>query len=58
MFDALTNDRPYRKAFLPEKALLVMHNDLSGSEEQIALKEFRAVLAKSTAVTAYQFNSR
>ena len=44
VYDALTTDRPYRKAFTREKALDIMASDVGGFDP-VLFAEFRELLA-------------
>ncbi len=45
VYDALTTDRPYRKAFTREKALEIMGSDVGGFDP-VLFAEFRSLLAR------------
>jgi putative two-component system response regulator len=49
IFDALTTDRPYRKALPREKALMIMHEEVGrGWWDAAVLKEFEAIVLDTT----------
>ncbi len=44
VFDALTSERPYRKAFSPEKTLGIMKGDMASSFDPIMLTKFEELI--------------
>jgi putative two-component system response regulator len=49
VYDALTTDRPYRKAFSPEKAFEIMRDEMKrGWWDRSILEEFEVVVQKFT----------
>jgi putative nucleotidyltransferase with HDIG domain len=44
VFDALTSDRPYRKAFSPEEALQIMKAEMARAFDPVMLDTFEALL--------------
>ena len=44
VFDALTSERPYRKAFSPEKTLGIMKGDMSSSFDPVMLARFEELI--------------
>jgi len=49
VFDALTSERPYRKAFSPEKAIDVMQHEMTGSFDPVMLDTFTDLIESGQA---------
>jgi len=53
VYDALTNDRPFRKAFSPEEAFTIMQEEVKkGWLDGNLVDQFKKVVASSRSATA------